>query len=149
MILTLIFYLAVCVVFYLMWYKSSSSSRISPRTYSRSVLLSQSNISKVPSDWRSVDAIKSQFKKESLPKPQRYRQKPLNKPQHPIFDDKENMYSFKPKQTLGNFILKELENSVSELTKQIPEKNHYTSPMKDLKSSILNPYAEEFTITNR
>ena len=148
MILTLIFYLAVCAIFSLMWYKSNSKPKTSPRTYSRSVLLSQSSISKVPSDWRSVDDIKSQFKKQSLPKPQRYRQKPLNRSQAPIFDDKENIYSFKPKQTLGTFILKELENSVSELTKTLPEKTQSSFPVPCLNGSILNPHAKEFTIVN-
>ena len=56
-----------------------------------------------------------------------------------VSDNKENEHIYKSKETLGNFILKELENSVSELSK---------SQYKNKSSSILNPYAKEFTITN-
>ena len=75
-----------------------------------------------------------------MPKIHRFKSKTLSKNHSPLIsDNKENDYIYKPKQTLENFILKELENSVSELTKK---------SCKSINSSILNPYAQEFIITN-
>lgn len=121
-----------------MWHQRTSPLAASRKSYSRSNLLSLSNTGKVPDDWRSVDSIKKSFKQNSMAKPHRYRAKPLTKLPLPLFDNKENTFSSKPKQSLGNFILKELENSVSELTK---------SPAFN-SGKTLNPYAAEFTITN-
>jgi hypothetical protein len=136
----------VCLVFYGMWHKKGSISVDQDRKYSRLDLLSYSSIKTTPSDWRSVEDIKKTLKKYTNPtRSHKPRVKPLAKAVNSICDNKENEMPEKSKQTLGNFILKELENSVSELVKG-PNTHPYT--IKTKKPGILNPNAQEFIITS-
>ncbi|OMJ78989.1 hypothetical protein SteCoe_21069 [Stentor coeruleus] len=141
MILTLVFYLVVCGIFYQMWRKSSIEEKNSRKTYTRNDIISQEGNGKVPDDWISVEEIKKSLNPVHVFKPLRYRQKPLPKAVIRVMDDKENEYP--SKQSLSSFILKELESSVNELTKPAQVKIN-----QSLKASALNPYAKEFVLYN-
>ncbi|OMJ70736.1 hypothetical protein SteCoe_31212 [Stentor coeruleus] len=142
MILTLVFYLVVCGFFYQMWRKSSIEEKNLRKTYTRSDIMSQSCNGKLPDDWISVEEIKKHLNPVHVFKPQRYRQKPLQKAVIRVMDNKENEYP--SKQSLTSFILKELESSVNELTKPVAQ----VKINQSLKASVLNPYAKEFILSN-
>jgi hypothetical protein len=131
MILTILFYFSVCGFLYIFVLPRHQNVE-QLKKYSRSEMMRESHSMQVPSDWRSIDSIRSSLPSR-LPsfKPQKPRQsktilqQDINKENNPPSSDKNK--------SLSSFILKELESSMRELTK---------------KPGHLNPYAEEFTSLN-
>lgn len=119
MIISTVFYLLVSVALYLLVLNSTSAQKT--KKYTRSELISLQSTKKLPADWVSIKSIQQNFQAKPIkfqPRPQKFRKS----------DNKEN--NPQPKLTLSNFILKELETTVQELTQK--------------PSAILNPHANEF-----
>lgn len=119
MFISTLFYLLVSFALYLLVSKPASNP--TTRKYTRSQLISLQNTKKVPEDWVSIKSIQEKF----LTKPIKFHQRPQKFRKS---DNKEN--NPQPKLSLSNFILKELESTVQELTQK--------------PSAILNPQANEF-----
>lgn len=113
------FYFVVSAILYFL--VSNHESRGKNRRYSRLDLLSFQDLKKVPEDWnplKSVQTLPNCKQAKFQARPQKFRRS----------DNKENNHQ--AKLTLSSFILKELENSVQELTQKLPKH--------------LNPNANEF-----
>lgn len=165
MFLTVVFYFAVIAFLYFI-VLPKESSRVSPKKYPRSDLLKHSNCHAVPSDWVSVDSIKSSMQEKSIssqhtrpsftsnllnpqaikPRPSKILKPKLHKPVSKFESNKENQVPF----------TKISENYLSK-PKPVPEPSLSSFILKELETSMyeltkktghLNPYAAEFTLNN-
>lgn len=133
MIISLIFYLVVCIVAYVIWSKDKEIKSVPRKAYSKHELLSNTKNARLPEDWRSVEDIKKSLQPPPTQRINRYKAKAL--PKARVIAEIDNKENFCPvKKTFSDFLLKEVEDSIKELKTG-------NKPV-----SFLNPNASEFVL---